>query len=177
MVTEIEKKYLIREDGQAFHREALFQHFSWLDEMVAEVQADGQRIRQGYLPLTKGAELAAKLGFDLNFEAKEARLRNKAGTCYFTVKGEGNLERRELETRVDRELFEANWSDTKGRRVEKIRLSKAAGDYTLELDFYTDRDLIVAEIEFPNSKLAEAFPPLGRDVTCDNRYKNKNLAR
>ena len=49
--------------------------------------------------------------------------------------------------------------------------------YTVEFDVYTDRDLIVAEIEVPSLDMLASLPVLGKDVTEDKRYKNKNLAR
>ena len=49
--------------------------------------------------------------------------------------------------------------------------------HTAEIDVYTNRDLIVAEVEVPTLKDAEKLSPLGKDVTTDKKYKNRSLAK
>lgn len=177
MATEIEKKYLLRENGQEYHTHALLEHFASIDSLVDEVETKGQVVKQGYLSLEEGIELANTLGIKVDFDPKEARLRNKVGICYLTIKGEGNLQRRELEAKINSKIFQDYWAATDGRRVEKIRLTKPAGQYDLEVDLYTDRDLIVLEVEFPSTEEANSFAALGLDLTANKDYKNKNLAR
>jgi adenylate cyclase len=177
MTSEIEKKYLLRERGQEYHTGALLEHFTSIDSLVDEIETKGQAIKQGYLSLEEGIELANTLGLEVDFDPKEARLRDKAGTCYLTIKGEGDLQRRELEAKISQGIFEEYWVATEGKRVEKISLTKPAGQYNLEVDLYTDRDLIVLEVEFPSTEEANSFTALGLDLTANKDYKNKNLAR
>ena len=137
---------------------------------------NGKSIRQGYRPLGAGTELSDRLGMNVDFTPSEARLRDKAGTLYFTLKGTGGLSRSELEVEVKQNVFNEFWGKTDGRRVEKVRLNVPFKVYTAEIDVYTDRDLVVVEVEVPTVEEANKLPPLGKDVTSDKSYKNKNLA-
>ena len=70
----------------------------------------------------------------------------------------------------------------RGRRVEKTRHLLPWGVHTIELDVYTGalEGLLVAEIEFASEQEAVALDPpawFGRDITSDERYKNRQLAR
>ena len=166
---EIENKYLLREEG--------VNYCDQLVDLVEDVVDNGVAIRQGYLPLDSGAELCDSLRLDVDFEFSEARLRDKGGTLFFTLKGNGDLSRSEIEVEVDRDLFEKYWVFTEGSRVEKVRLEVPFDRYTMEVDVYTDRDLIVAEVEVPTLEEAANLSVIGKDVTLDKKYKNKNLAR
>jgi len=173
-ITEIEKKYLIRENGWSFLLPLELD--STTESLKKDVLAHGKKIQQGYLTLEKGMELAEKLGMVVDFDLKEARLRDKAGKLSFTLKGKGDVEREELESEIPSNLFAKYWSLTEGRRVEKVRLEKPYKGHTLEIDVYTDRNLILAEIEVPSLEDAKRLKPIGKDVTDDPRYKNRILA-
>lgn len=177
MGEEIERKYVIREKALDYAKGALFQLYESVDSLINDVFEHGKHIRQGYLPENIGIELAARLQMSVDFDPKEARLRDKDGKFYFTLKGEGGLSRPELETEITPKLFDKYWLRTGGRRVEKVRLRTPYQGYVVEMDVYTDRDLIVAEVEVPIFADAEGLAPLGKDVTKDSKYKNKNLAR
>ncbi len=178
MAYEIEKKYLIRENGTDYATEALSQLYLSVQALIKDVLQNGKLIRQGYLPLEKGSELSDSLGMDVDFDPSEVRLRDKAGTFYFiTLKGSGGLSRNELETEIGQDIFNEYWSETEGRRVEKVRLNRPFEGHTAEIDVYTDRDLIVAEVEVPTIQDAERLSALGKDVTNNKAYKNKNLAK
>ncbi len=177
MTQEIERKYLIWESGTNYFTEALSIMYPSIDALKDDVTNNGAPIRQGYLSLTTGRELSDLVGMNVDFIPSEARLRDKKKKFYFTIKGSGGLERNELEVEIEREIFYQYWPQTKGQRVEKIRLSRPFDGHTLEIDVYTDRDLIVAEIEVPTLEEAEKLEILGKDVTTDKRYKNKNLAK
>jgi len=174
---EIEKKYLIMEGENVYDSETLSGLYSTIEKLKEDVIKNGKTIKQGYLPLDQGLMLSKTLGMDIDFEPTEARLRNKNGKLFFTLKGKGGLSRNEAEVNLAQELFDDYWTKTKGRRVEKVRLDKKLQGYTAEIDVYTDRDLIVAEIEVPTVAEAERLKPLGKDVTEDKSYKNKNLAK
>jgi CYTH domain-containing protein len=130
-------------------------------------RAAGTPIEQGYL--TAGAD------------GPEVRIRRRDGDCSLTVKGAGELARTEVELPLSLEQFESLWPLTEGRRVLKTRILAPLGaGLTAEVDVYEDRALVVAEVEFESVEQAREFaaPPwLGREVTDDPTYKNRNLAR
>lgn len=177
MINEIEKKYLIKEGELEYVTEALFELYEHVDALKEDVLANGKQIKQGYMPIKIGENIADILGLDVEFEPKEARLRDKAGKYFFTMKGEGGLVRNEIEYEIDQSMFNDYWNHTKGNRVEKFRLKRPYQGFEIEIDVYTDRDLIVAEIEVPTTEDAFSLIAIGKDITEDKRYKNKNLAK
>ena len=177
MVKEIEIKYLIRTDGRNYGTKILKEFFPNMGFLEKEILCNGKRILQGYLPLKVGFELSDYLGIEVDFTPTEARLRDVVGKHYFTMKGNGGIERNELETSISGEVFDKYYGQTIGSRVEKMRLEKPYRCYEVEIDFYTDRDLIVAEIEVPTLEEVMKLNLLGKDVTEDLQYKNKNLAK
>jgi CYTH domain-containing protein len=180
---EIEKKYLISENGIDYGLmgigDSLFK--AVIGEEIAAEDDSAQRnrtlIRQGYMSIEHGKTLAQRLGLETDFEIAEARLRAKGTRYFFTLKGEGTLSREEQEREIDEGVFQENWPLTEGRRIEKIRLEIPYEGLTAEIDLYRDRDLITAEVECPDVETAQRLIPLGKDITEDKRYKNKNLAR
>jgi CHAD domain-containing protein/CYTH domain-containing protein len=149
---EIERKYLLR---------------SLPPQMPA---ATVKEIVQGYLPGTRLVE-------------RVRRVRVGEGERYFrTVKSGAGLVRTELEEECSRELFEALWPLTVGRRVEKRRHVVPDGALRWEIDEFTDRDLVLAEIELPSADLTAEIPAwllsmVERDVTGESAYVNAVLAR
>ena len=176
-MVEIEKKYLLQENGIVHVQSHLKTFYRSVDDLGGDVLKNGVSIQQGYLPLNVGLDLAKKAGMTYDFTPEEARLRDKGGAFYFTLKGKGGLVRDEEESKIPEDLFTASWPRTEGKRVTKVRLPRVCGDLTIEFDCYLDRDLAVAEVEFRSVEEASAFPPLGLDITEDKKYKNKNLAK
>jgi CYTH domain-containing protein len=191
---EVEVKYLIMEGGKEHIEKGFFILYPPTDAtreevyrndsdmiltkaLLADVFANGKKIKQGYMPVENGMEIAALIDLEVDFKPSEARLRDKGGKTFLTLKGEGGLTRNEVETEIHKDLFADLWHLTEGRRVEKVRLEKPYGAYKAEIDVYTDRDLIVAEIEVPSEEEAGKLTPIGLDVTEDKRFKNKNLAK
>jgi len=174
---EIEKKYLIMEKDKAYSTKHLKKIFSSVSKLVYDVFMLGTPIEQGYLPIDEGLKLSEMLGMSVDFNPSEARLRKKGEKNYITFKDNGGLARNELEVEIEKEVFDKYWKKTKGQRVKKMRLEKAFEGYTAEIDVYTDRNLVVAEIEVPNILIAEKLKPLGKDITNDKEYKNRNLAK
>jgi CYTH domain-containing protein len=139
--------------------------------LVASVPAgafESSRIRQGYVAIAP--------------DGAEVRVRDRDGECSLTVKHGAGVVREEHETVISAELFDALWSVTEGRRVEKRRLL-----VPLEVGLVAEVDvfegalsgLVVAEVEFPTLQDAERFAPpawFGREVSEDARYKNQSLA-
>lgn len=128
------------------------------------------RLAQGYVP----------------GEAILERLRKKSdasGTKYFrTVKLGRGIERIEIEEKITRALFAKLWPLTEGRRVEKRRYAIVEGDHTWEIDVFTDRDLVLCEVELSDKDERPATPEwlvpyVVREVTDEDTYVNANLAR
>ena len=146
--TEVERKFLVAEmpDGEEL--------------------GSGVEIVQGYLAVGGGAEV---------------RLRAKGGRCFITVKRGAGLERSEHEVGLERSQLDALWPATAERRVEKTRFEIPVGDLTAELDLYHGEldGLFTVEVEFSSAAAAALFEApswFGREVTEDERYKNKRLA-
>lgn len=128
-------------------------------------------IDQGYLP---GERLVERV----------RRKRTPDGATYVrTVKVGRGVERIELEEECSAEVFSTLWSLTEGRRVSKRRFVVDAEDgLRWEIDQFTDRALVLAEIELPTADTEVAFPDwlapyVEREVTDDPAYLNMNLAR
>ncbi len=175
MGEEIEKKYLIMENGEYFGTPAFSEKTGLYQDNLTSIVDNGKRIVQGYIPTDKLPELEQYLGVVVDFKPAEVRIRQKGSNFYFTVKSEGGLNRKEFEIDIDKNKFERLW-DYVEKGVEKVRYVINNGNNNIEVDYYLDRSLVVAEIEFDSEEEAEQFPPLGKDITLDKRYKNKNLA-
>jgi CYTH domain-containing protein len=140
--------------------------------LVKQVPADlnelqGAIIRQGYI-------IAYQDGTEL-------RVRQKHDTYYLTIKVGDGLTREEIEIELSPDQFERLWPYTEGHRVNKTRYMLPVGDHTAELDLFEGDllGLILVEVEFDSVEVSEHFVPpvwFGRDVTEDDRYKNKRLA-
>ena len=102
---------------------------------------------------------------------------------YFrTVKVGTGIVRTEIEEECSRELFDALWPHTDGKRVVKRRHVVPNGPLNWEIDEFTDRNLVLAEIELPSADALPDFPSwlvpfVEREVTGDAEYVNANLAR
>lgn len=148
---EIERKYLLR----TLPPRAL----EW---PVVEVE-------QGYLP---GAKLVERL----------RRVRSADGVRqYRTIKVGSGMRRIELEEEASTELFEAMWPFTQGKRVFKRRYYVEDGDVTWEIDEFTDRELVLAEVELGDEAQRVTIPGwlepyVVREVTGEGTYQNSRLA-
>jgi len=149
---EIERKYLLR---------------GLPPRMPAAVVKE---IVQGYLPGTRLVE-------------RVRRVRVGEGERFFrTVKSGVGLVRTELEEECSREVFDTLWPLTAGRRVAKRRHVVADGALRWEIDEFTDRALVLAEVELPSVDLTAEVPAwllsmVERDVTGESAYVNAVLAR
>jgi len=124
-------------------------------------------IRQGYLAVTE--------------DGTEVRIRHRDQQYFLTVKSGGSLQRDEVEIKLIRDEFSRLWPLTLGRRIEKVRYELEQAGNIIELDVYGSslKGLVTAEVEFQSFEDSESFVPpewFGREVTQDERYKNKNLA-
>jgi adenylate cyclase len=141
-----------------------------VDDAPAELaEHPSSEIRQGYLAV--------------DGDGTEVRIRSRDGSAMLTVKQGAGRSRAEEELEIGAEQFERLWPLTAGRRVEKRRYEVPAEDaLTIEVDVYAGvlAGLVVAEVEFPDDDVADAFDPppwFGREVTEDPRFKNQRLAR
>jgi CHAD domain-containing protein/CYTH domain-containing protein len=148
---EIERKYL-------------------LSQLPAErPPAQVREIAQGYLP---GERLIERL----------RRVESNGDARYYrTVKVGVGIERTELEDQCSRDVFEVMWPLTLGKRVAKRRHVVREGDAAWELDEFTDRELVLAEIELPSADAVPEIPGwlapfVVREVTGESEYVNANLA-
>ena len=153
MHVEIERKYLLKQLPK-------------LPEPLDVLEID-----QGYLP---GQNVLERL----------RRQRSRDGTVrYFrTVKLGAGVERIELEDETDARTFDHLWLLTEGRRLRKRRHCVAHGDDVWEVDEFTDRPLVLAELELARADAEVRFPDwltpaLVREVTDEPEYTNRSLAR
>ena len=129
-----------------------------------------QEIEQGWLP---GTALVERL----------RHVRSLDGEAWFrTVKSGAGIQRIEIEEAADKELFEALWPLTLGRRVLKRRYLVPEGNLTWEVDQFLDRELTLAELELPSVDTRVSIPEwlrdyVVRDVTDEPDYLNRRLAR
>ncbi len=129
-----------------------------------------REIEQGYIP---GERLHERV----------RRVRKDGSEWYVrTVKVGSGIRRIELQEDTDRETFEVLWPLTEGRRVTKRRYRVPDGGLTWEVDEFTDRDLVIAEIELPSEEVKPRLPDwispyVVREVTDESEYLNMNLAR
>ncbi|HEX7121119.1 MAG TPA: CHAD domain-containing protein [Gemmatimonadaceae bacterium] len=129
-----------------------------------------RELAQGYLPGTRLVERVRSV-------REDGRVR-----YYRTVKTGSGVVRTELEEETTRAIFETLWPLTKGRRVTKRRHAVPEGPLTWEIDEFTDRKLVLAEVELPETSTEVVLPAwlaevVEREVTGDPAYLNVNLAR
>jgi adenylate cyclase len=149
MAQEIERKFLLRELP---------------DDLEEHVKHE---IVQGYVAVTT--------------DGIEVRVRRKGEKYFLTVKSGEGARREEEEFEIDKTEFDKLWPFTNGKRIEKTRYEIPHRNHLIELDVYSGSlaGLRVAEVEFESEEDSTKFkaPPwLGREITEDERYKNKNLA-
>lgn len=126
----------------------------------------GVRMRQGYVALDGPVSV---------------RVREAGGGHVLTVKGGQGLVRTEVELSIDAAQFEALWSLTAGRHIDKSRHVVPVGEHTVEVDVFGGElsGLVIAEVEFSSIESAHAFAPpswFGREVTGEPSWNNAALA-
>jgi CHAD domain-containing protein/CYTH domain-containing protein len=127
-------------------------------------------IDQGWLP---GTQLHERI----------RRMRDADGERFWRGVKQGTGEARlEAEEETTREVFAVLWPLTEGRRVSKRRRKLSDAGLVWEIDEFTDRALVLAEVELPAGTgrlvLPEWLGPVvQREVTDDPAFRNENLAR
>lgn len=174
---EIEKKFLLMDTKKDYTDRKIGL------ELYNEVLRHGKEIKQGYIANSpKNAPLIAAMIWDfgmvINFRFDNVRLRETDGEYFYaTIKGKGKIKQREEEVEISRANFKKYWSASIHRRVIKKRLVKKINNRLFEIDAFTDRFLLLAEKEVSSEALLFMVPKIGKDVSNNSKYSNKNLAK
>jgi CHAD domain-containing protein/CYTH domain-containing protein len=127
-------------------------------------------IDQGYIP---GERLIERM----------RRTCDDTGTRYYrTIKTGSGVARVELEEETTAGVYAVMWELTEGRRIRKRRHTVRDNGLTWEVDEFTDRQLVLAEVELDDADAIVVLPPwiepvVERDVTGDAKYTNHSLAQ
>lgn len=101
---------------------------------------------------------------------------NEASYYHLRKKADGNIiSKKRYVIPIDHPQFDTTYTSSAEIPIDQISLS-------VELDIFEAPfdSLVIAEVEFPNQEMAEAFLPLdwfSQDVTNDPAYHNSNLSR
>lgn len=129
------------------------------------------RIRKeddSYYMTYKGKGLLAREEYNLPL--------NEASYYHLREKADGNvIRKRRYVIPIQAPKFNMTYLTSLKESIDQISLS-------VELDVFAPpfAPLVIAEVEFPNQEMAEAFQPLdwfSQDVTNDPAYHNSNLSR
>lgn len=129
------------------------------------VGVDGRKVRRGYVVVTEaGTEVGLR----------------KDGARFALTITEGQT-RTTTEVEIGAAQFATLWPLTKGRRVKMRRYEFPREGFTFAVDVYRGKlkGLTTAEVEFPDPAVLDNFRPpawLGRDVTHDERYRDRDLS-
>jgi len=182
MAKEIERKYLLMEDGIDYSTRLFKDTFISIEHIDKLIKTDGIDIVQGYLHLEDSARIFNRLQkLDLlkekvDFKPTVLRLRKYGSKYLFTIKGPGKMERDEIEFPITKELFDEWWPETAWKRIGKRRYVHPFGQLKLEIDRFNHKPIIIMEIECHSIDEANSLPEFGKDVTEDSRYANGRMA-
>jgi CHAD domain-containing protein len=118
--------------------------------------------------------------------ALQERLRAECGPdgerYYRCVTVGSGADRTEMAEDTTKELFEALWPLTGGKRITVRRFPVTDGSLTWEVDAFPERDLVLARVAVPLPRKRVVLPAvirpfLVRDVTEEPEYSGVNLAR
>ncbi|MCM1387383.1 MAG: CYTH domain-containing protein [Bacillus sp. (in: Bacteria)] len=112
------------------------------------------------------------------------RIRKQDDEYYLTYKGKGLMAREEYNLPLNEASYYHLREKADGNIISKKRylIPIDQTGLTIELDIFDKPffGLIIAEVEFPDTKTAEAFRPIDwfdKDVTNNPAYHNSNLSR
>lgn len=170
---EIEKRFVLAtiEEDHTRKKNAL--------NTYNEVLETGTSIEQGYIKdIQEAVRVLKELGIELNdFKPNTIRLRKYGTEFILTLKDRKEVKKREVEFKLSRRKFREYWPLTMGSRVTKKRLVKKIKGWDVEIDAFTDRFLLIAEIEVTEESELEKVPTLGMDVTGNSNWTNKTLSK
>lgn len=170
---EIEKRWVLMtiEEDHTKQKNAL--------KIYNDALEKGEKYEQGYIKDFQIAiEMLGALGIKLKeFQPNTVRLRKTPKQYILTLKDRKETKKREVEWELDKKTFFAYWKYTKGARVSKTRWETKVKKNTVVFDAFTDRILLMAEIEVSDESLLDGLPKLGMDVTGIKEWTNKSLSR
>lgn len=125
------------------------------------------------------------------------RIRRQDTEYYLTYKGKGLMAREEYNLPLNKAAYDHLLEKADGNIISKKRylipimepvfasgyeLPREAANLKIELDIFEPpfAPLVIAEVEFPDEEMANAFIPpawLGEDVTNNPEYHNSNLSK
>ena len=133
-------------------------------ELISEVEME-----QGYIGFEP--ELRIRKAVDKHTGKEE---------FWLTLKGEGDLTRREVETEISSDFYYDTADFLEVRMIQKEYRKYRLGPWKLEVSLVdpgTDWEFYYAEIEFPTEEDAKDFVVpayFGREITFNEDYKMKN---
>lgn len=148
---EIERKFLVKKEGDAYKRAAF----------------SSSHIQQGYIP-------AENVTVRVRVRDEQAYLTIKGPS------EDGGLSRYEFEKQITLEEAQHLLRLCRGGVIDKRRYLVKSGEHTFEIDeFYGDNEgLVMAEVELKNADETFKKPEfIGMEVTGDRRFYNKHMLR
>jgi len=114
-------------------------------------------------------------------DKEEIRIRAEGERYFLVIKKGCGVQREESDVEISLKTYNHLFSPS-NHRVEKIRYKLPDGKFTIELDVYRGNleGLVTAEVEFGSIEEERSYHPpdwFGQEVSYDERYKNKNLAK
>lgn len=147
-------------------------------KLYDETLTNGTTIEQGYIhELFKAKEMLDDLGIEVDFTPSTVRLRHHGKKFILTLKDRKSTKRREVEWELDKKTFNKYWPLTKGARVRKTRMMKEVKNQLVTFDAFTDRYLLMVEVEVQSEEALSKVPKMGMDITGQKQWTNKSLAR
>lgn len=147
-------------------------------ELYDRTLQKGDKIEQGYiLELFKAKDMLDELGIAVDFSPNTVRLRKYGSTYILTLKDRKATKRREVEWELDKKTFYKYWPLTKGARVYKTRHITKVKNHEITFDAFTDRFLLLAEIEVSDETILPTLPRIGNEITGQKEWTNKSLAK
>lgn len=158
---EIERKFTVKSlpdnlEQYPFH--SIEQAYLNTDPVIRIRKQDDE-----YYLTYKGKGLLAREEYNLPL--------NEQSYCHLKEKADGNvISKKRYLIPIDHPIFESDYKPS----IDHVGL-------TIELDIFEApfENLIIAEVEFPNQEMAEAFLPIAwfaEDVTNNPEYHNSNLS-
>ena len=166
---EIEKKFLLKEDNQVYANKKFFKNLTLLK---LQIFLSGKRIVQSYLPLSSLKKLKTKP----NFKPDEIRLRKYGKKYFLTIKSKGHMKRNEFEKEISKKSYN-ELIVLENMSLKKIRSLKKINGFNVEIDYYKKISLMTCEVEVENRDELDKIPNLGKEISGNKKYKNKNLAK
>ena len=111
------------------------------------------------------------------------RIRKDNDLFELTYKSGGLMAREEVNLPLDQSSYTHLLEKSDGRLIRKRRyMIPLSGSLTAEVDIFEGSlaPLVLAEVEFPDEKLAMSFSPpdwFGEDVTFSGQYHNSHLSQ